>query len=423
MNEQKLINKQLVKSMLLNIIAFTVIFTVFSFTIYTTLQTFLYQATNQELLREKERYVGKLQSIVREDDKVSTMPVKIGRNPRVIQIQRNENGEIINKTSIGIFYDDYINEIKFDKNNLNTIHDIKINNQYTYRTLTFEVQDNNGELNYIQLLISVDSESRILENFLNILSIGTVITIVLSILASYILSKKSMEPVVRSMKKQTEFVQNASHELRTPLTIIQAKQELLLQEPEAKIIDKAEEITLTLNETKRLAKLTKDLMVLARSDSNTMNIQREKVDIDNMIEEITKPYIEIANMQNKEIKLLLNFKQNIWIDRNKIHQVLVILLDNAIKYTEENDKIEITTEAKEGKCIIEVKDTGIGINDEAIKHIFERFYREDKARSRESGGSGLGLAIADCIIEAHKGTIQASHNSPKGTIFTVKIQR
>ena len=419
MNEQKLINKQLIKSVLLNLVAFTIIFTVFAFTIYTTLQIFLYQSTNQELIIEMERYVGKTHTFMRE----SNVPSKITRNPRVITIQRNSNGEIINQSAIGAFYDDYINEIKFNKNNLNTIYDIKVNNEYTFRALSFETHTTGGETNYVQLLISVDSESRILENFSNILGIGTIITIVLSIVASYVLSKKSMEPVVASIKKQNEFVQNASHELRTPLTIIQAKQELLLQEPEAKIIDKAEEINLTLNETNRLAKLTKDLMVLARSDSNTMHIQREKVDIDNLIEEITKPYKEMANMQEKQIKLDLKFNQNIWLDRNKIHQVLVILLDNAIKYTEPNNEIEITTQAKEGKCIIEVKDTGIGINEDSINHIFERFYREDKARSRESGGSGLGLAIASCIVNAHKGTIKATHNNPKGTVFTIKLPR
>ncbi|MCI8308869.1 MAG: cell wall metabolism sensor histidine kinase WalK [Clostridia bacterium] len=87
------------------------------------------------------------------------------------------------------------------------------------------------------------------------------------------------------------------------------------------------------------------------------------------------------------------------------------------------DSIEINTYQKDGKCVIEVKDTGIGISDEAISHVFERFYREDKARSRETGGSGLGLSIADMIISAHSGTIKASHNGNKGTVFTIKLPR
>ena len=102
---------------------------------------------------------------------------------------------------------------------------------------------------------------------------------------------------------------------------------------------------------------------------------------------------------------------------------MVILLDNAMKYTEEGDSIEIATFIKDNKCVIEVKDTGIGISDESIKHIFERFYREDKARSRETGGSGLGLSIADMIVTSHGGTIRASHNGDKGTIFTIRLPR
>jgi two-component system sensor histidine kinase CiaH len=99
------------------------------------------------------------------------------------------------------------------------------------------------------------------------------------------------------------------------------------------------------------------------------------------------------------------------------------LLDNAIKYTEEKDTIEIKTYAKDNKCVIEVKDTGIGVSDEGLKRIFERFYREDRSRSRETGGTGLGLSIATYIVSAHGGTIKATHNKPKGTLFTIRLPK
>ena len=87
------------------------------------------------------------------------------------------------------------------------------------------------------------------------------------------------------------------------------------------------------------------------------------------------------------------------------------------------DEIRIKTYCKDSKCVIEVQDTGIGISDEAMKHVFERFYREDTARSRETGGSGLGLSIADMLVSKHGGTIKVSHNIKKGTIFTIKLPR
>ena len=114
---------------------------------------------------------------------------------------------------------------------------------------------------------------------------------------------------------------------------------------------------------------------------------------------------------------------DIEIDSSKIYQLIIILLDNAIKYTEDGDIIEIRTELKENKCVIEVADTGIGVSDEGLKRIFERFYRENKDRNRETGGSGLGLSIANYIVTAHNGTIKASHNKPKGTVFTIKLPR
>ena len=100
---------------------------------------------------------------------------------------------------------------------------------------------------------------------------------------------------------------------------------------------------------------------------------------------------------------------------------MIIILDNAIKYTSENDKIEIKTYSKEGKCVIEISDTGIGISKEAAKHVFDRFYREDKARSREKGGTGLGLSIAHTIVKLHGGNIKIVPNEPKGTKVIIKI--
>ena len=250
--------------------------------------------------------------------------------------------------------------------------------------------------------------------------ISTII-IITSAVASYVLSKRTLKPIFMAWEKQNEFVQNAAHELRTPLTIIQAKQQLLLKEPESKIIDKSEDIRLTINETRRLTKLVKELMILATADSNQLQIKKELKDIDELIKEVVTPYMEYAEMQNKELLLELKCNKKINIDINKITQLMVILLDNAIKYTKEGEKIKVNTYYKDGKCTIEVIDEGIGISDEQKKHIFERFYRADKARTRETGGTGLGLAIAQTIVKVHGGTIKVYNNEPKGTKFVIKI--
>ena len=235
------------------------------------------------------------------------------------------------------------------------------------------------------------------------------------------LSKKALKPIVASWKKQSEFVQDASHELRTPLTIIQAKQELLLEKPNSTILDNAEDINITLKETKRLTKLIKELMELARNDSKEINLNKQKFNLDKEIKEIVDMYQETAKSQGKELIKQLEFGQEINADVNKLKELLIILLDNSIKYTDKKDTITVKTYKKEGKCFIEVVDTGIGISKEAKEHVFERFYREEKSRVREKGGTGLGLSIAYNIVKLHKGAIKIDKNYEDGTRMIVKL--
>ena len=407
MEEKKLIKKQLIKNMIYTFTVFTILVIIFDLLIYKRAEQLLYKEIDTEL----ERFAN-LNEL---DNKI------IRLNPRIIYIIRNFNGEIINEDSIGRLYDDYIDNIEFDRTKLNTVYSIKVNSEYNYRGINIPVYTISNELCYIQLIANVDGENESLSNLRSRLFSMSAIIITTSIIASYMLSKKTHKPIMQAWERQTEFVQNAAHELRTPLTIIQAKQQLLLEEPDSKIIDKSEDISLTINETRRLTKLVKELMILAMADSNQLQIKKETTNIDEVIRKITIPYMEYAKMQNKELIVELNCNREVNIDINKITQLMVILLDNAMKYTKEGEKITVQTHCKEGKCTIEVIDEGIGISDEQKKHIFERFYRADKARTRETGGTGLGLAIAQTIVKAHGGSIKVYNNEPKGTKFVVKI--
>lgn len=443
MEEKSEVKLNLIKHTAYNLMAFASIFIIFGIIIFCLVRNIAYSNINKAL------YDSKSQILELDDERISiimdsrdfkefdktgiientiknyqdTIICKRILNPNIVVILRNMNGEIVNlNDSIKLY--EYADEINFNKNNLNKTYELKVGNNYSYRGLNFIFKGNQlFEDRYVQLLINVDSEKTIVSNYFQIISSSIIIGIVFSFFASVILSKKTLRPLEENLIKQMEFVQNVSHELRTPLTIIQAKQELLLQEPNAKIIDKSEDISLTLTETKRLTKLVKDLLILSRADSNKFILQKENINIDEYITGIVSPYKEIAQMQGKDIELDLNYKLDIDIDTNKIYQLIVILLDNAIKYTEEKDLIKVKTYMKDNKLVIEVLDTGIGVSDEGLKRIFERFYREDSARSRETGGSGLGLSIANYIVTAHGGTIKASHNSPKGTIFTIRLPR
>ena len=428
MNEQKLIKKQLAKNMLYAFIVFAIILIFFDAIIYHQVSTYMYKSIDKELVRAMELYQNK--NIISEVKKVITKEldenikityVETKVNPRVVCIVRDSEGNILNSETIGRFYNDYVKDIEFNKNKTDKVYSIKVQDKYNYRGITIKGTTSEGEEIYIQLLANVDGEVATINNMTDTLLVGSLIIIGIAIIGSYILSKMTLRPIMESYKKQTEFVQNAAHELRTPLTIIQAKQELLLQEPKSKIIDKSEDINIMLKETKRLTKLIKELMVLAMADSNELKMHKEKTNVDNLIKEIIMPYKDFAEMQEKQINLDLNYGKEANIDRNKINQLLVIILDNAIKYTTEKDTITVKTYSKEGKCVIEVADTGIGISKEATKHVFDRFYREDKARSREKGGTGLGLSIAHTIVKLHGGNIKITNNEPKGTRVIIKI--
>lgn len=433
MNEQKIVKKQLIKNMLLTLVCFSVIFTILGLIIYNQVSSSLYKSIDGELLASKEKIVNgfflnerdihnrKMEEIQGEEpDDQNQSRFKI--NPRVIYILRDKDGNIINEDTLGVFYEDYLENLSFNKNLTDKIYNITLGDSYKYRGITFIIETQDGELEYVQLFSSVEAEEVIIENFAKILTVSIAITVALSIIVSYALSKRTLEPIINSWKKQTEFVQNASHELRTPLTIIQTKQELLLSEPNKKILDKSEDINLCLKETRRLGKLIKDLMMLARADSDEIALVKEKTDIDELIKEVTTPYMDFAGMQDKKINLELNYGKEINIDRSKIHQLLIIVLDNAIKYTEAKDEITVCTYQKDGKVVIDIKDTGIGISKEGQKRAFDRFYREDKARNRETGGSGLGLSLAHYIVTAHSGAIKLMSNVPKGTIVQIRLK-
>lgn len=405
MNEEKQVKKQLTKNTLLNLITFSIIFYFLGLIIYGQFKSTLYRSADTELIQT-----------VRDDKKLPTRNDTLienrNANPRIIKITRYEDGVIITNNTINAIF----NDAKFNKSELGTIYNITIG-EYSYRGINYE----NTEGNYIQLLINIDAEKDIEQEFIKNLAISFTVTLIIILVASYVLSKKTLKPIVQSWKKQNQFVQDASHELRTPLAIIKAKQESLLTKPDTKIIDNAEDISITLQETQRLTKLVKELMELAKNDSDKMKLSKEKFDFDKQMATIIGLYADVAKTEDKKLKLDLQYRDEIYADINKLKEVLIILLDNSLKYTEKNDTIEVKTYKKDNKCVLEVIDTGIGISKEAMEHVFERFYREEKSRNRSKGGMGLGLSIAYNIIELHRGSIKFEKNREKGTKVIVKI--
>ncbi len=406
MYRKNILKKQQNRLVLLNFIAFSLIFSIFSFIIYQLVEETLYSSVDNELLRAKEM----------SERPNNRMPVPF--NPRMIVLLRDAEGAILNEEQIGTrFINEFSEDLPFSLETIETIQTTKLANDYVFRSLMYP--NSNGS--YTELLISVEAEQSIVNNFIKILFVCTIIFVLLSITASYFLAKRSMNPIINSWSKQSEFVENASHELRTPLAIVQSKLEHLLTKPEDTIMNQFESIGLSLSEIRRMNIMTTHLLTLARADSLEQQLQKEPVNLGNLVNEVIHPFFELAELEQKEIITQIHSKRTISIDKNRIHQLLVILLDNAIKYTRPQDKIHVVLREDPEYLTIDVSDTGIGIREENIKRVFDRFYREDKARIKETGGTGLGLSIAQWIVESHNGTIRVSSKPSIRTTFQVKL--
>jgi signal transduction histidine kinase len=217
---------------------------------------------------------------------------------------------------------------------------------------------------------------------------------------------------------QQRFVADASHELRAPLTAIQANLELLQRHPEMSESERNEALAEAARESTRLTRLVADLLALARADAG-LPLRRARVDLDAIVLEECGDVRQLA--QGQTLTLDPFEPVQIWGDEDRLHQLLLILLDNALKYTPPTGGVTVgLCQAGEG-VELSVRDTGVGIAAADLPHVFERFYRADPARGRDPGGTGLGLAIADWIVRQHAGEIGVTSDLGKGTTVTVHL--
>ena len=394
----------------LNVGVFFILFLIFNIIIYLYAKSNLYSSIDKSLLISRDMIQ---KNIPQNSSYLSTL------DPRVIAIVHDKSGKVILDTHINIFYranQEYIKPTKVDQ-----LYDINFK-RFHFRSIAFSAQLKNQTV-MVQLLRNTNSEIEFLNNLLEIIIGGSIIVLLVCTLAGNFLAKRSMVPIVNAWGKQKRFVEDVSHELRTPLTIIQAQLELVLRNSEDKIISKSENLGIALSEIRRLSKLVSGLLTLTRSDSDAIEIEKKAANVYLLIKKITDIYAEVADMEDKQVKTDLEKNLIINCDEERIKQLMIILLDNAIKYTYSGGNIQVVLTQKDNKCIIYVKDDGIGIKSEEKELVFERFYRGEKSRNRETGGAGLGLSIAKWIVQKHEGTINIFENIPRGTVVEVILKK
>ena len=216
------------------------------------------------------------------------------------------------------------------------------------------------------------------------------------------------------------FTADASHELRTPLTILRLELEGIVQHRELapQLVDQIES---ALEEAQHLSGIVENLLVIARLDSGAIPIERAPLNLGDLVASVVEPMQVLA--EEKRVSLRCEVSSNVCVEGDQLHlkQLILNLVDNAIKYTPAGGQIIIRVAGGDRSATLEVVDTGVGISSRALPHIFERFYRADKARSRNSKGAGLGLAIVRATCEAHKGEIRVLSTEGLGSSFFVEL--
>ncbi|MGG0656264.1 sensor histidine kinase [Rummeliibacillus pycnus] len=277
-------------------------------------------------------------------------------------------------------------------------------------------QNSNG--NYMIIGQSVTKEHHLLERMMYTIIILTLIgTIVIAFLSHY-LAGKAMVPIKQSFDRQRKFVSDASHELRTPLTVFYSSLEVLESDDENRFSTFGKEVITDLkDEAQHMETLLEGLLFLARFDQNKLPIKRDSIALSDIVHNMTKSF-ERTLPGTIELKTKIEDHIEFIGDETKIREMLYILLDNAAKFTEQGF-INVELRSLTDKIELIVEDTGLGISEHDLRHIFERFYQATKTQAKE--GTGLGLAIAHAIVLQHQGHISVESKLGQGTKFIVSL--
>lgn len=276
----------------------------------------------------------------------------------------------------------------------------------------------------IVVIADISREVGVLRRLAQVLLLVGVLGGASATLGGFVLAERALRPIRNAWQKQLEFVANASHELRTPLSVIQSNLGIVLEHTDQTVVENLEWLNNVHSESRRLNRMVEDLLTLARSDSEQMPIRRNSVRIADVVSRVGELFEFVADSKHVTLDVQASGSAVVEGDEDRLQQLLIILLDNAVKYTPAGGHVRVSTDQQRGHAIVTVADTGIGIAEKDIPHVFERFYRADMSRTRYAGetlGVGLGLSIAKWIVEAHQGRISISSKEGVGTKVTVQL--
>jgi signal transduction histidine kinase len=287
------------------------------------------------------------------------------------------------------------------------------------RLLTYQLTREDGPA-VLQLGRTLSDQERLLRQLLvGLLGLGGV-SAALMAAASWWLAGRSLRPAQQAWAQQQALIANASHELRTPLTLMHASAEVLLRHAPPDNTNERELIGDILGECRHMTRLVDDLLLLSRLDNHRLQLERVVVALPELLTDIQRQVRRLADERGVALRTEASGSA-VWADPARLRQVLLILLDNALRYAPCGGSIQIGAHTQARTTTIDISDTGSGIAPEHLPRLFDRFYRGDLARTNASGGTGLGLAIAKALIEAQGGQIAIESQLGHGTHVTLTL--
>ena len=283
-----------------------------------------------------------------------------------------------------------------------------------------DMPDGAESIRYVRVYINVGAEETLRLRITLFCVAFFVIVFAIQSLIGYFGGVNQTKPFIRALERNNRLIADISHEFNTPLAIVNSDIARTLEKPEAKVKDVSEQLVSALNETQRLKRMIKELLILSASDAQKLDLKFENHDISAILKELAEPFSMMAELDGKTFVDEVDDGITAIVDADKFRQITIALLDNAMKYTSEGESVTLSLRRKGGKIVLGVFDTGKGVSEEDMVRIFERFYRTDGSRNDKTGGVGLGLAIVKEIVSNMGAKLYVHANRPKG--FAVEVE-
>ena len=356
--------------------------------------------------------VGRGCSLTKPDSKITELTQKQGYYLRLLALKGQQ------LATLGAKHHQFTDEIP--TMHWETITDNR-GERYHIHTLALKTVDNR-DWGYLQVAQSFHQLDEYMSSLHLILIFGIPLAMLLIGGASWWLSGLAMEPIYQSYQQIQQFTADAAHELRTPLAVtriaVESALDLAIIEPEAR-----NNLEIAQRQVRHLSCLAEDLLWLSRLEAKQLPLQLQPCCLNDLVSDLEEELapLAIAALIDLRLEILANQPLEVIGDSDRLYRAIANLINNAIQYTPTGGVVKIRLAASERNAIITVQDNGIGIAPEYLSHIFDRFYRVQADRSRNTGGTGLGLAIVKAIVQAHHGSIQVESQLDRGSKFTVTL--